>query len=213
MIGRANHLHDERLFDCYLADRAGDVVDPPAAEHLLECAECDARFNELAQFMDTVRTEGDAHADDLFTPERLWNQHQAILHRIEQVGRPARVISFPDRVGGHVTSATMRVAPRWLAAAAAAGLFVGVAVGGMFFDQGARVVGTQSMMARSKPPRTAVAPPPVRITSPASVVVDAPDDDDFLAELEQALQNPGTRELIPLDALTPHVRDISARLR
>lgn len=212
MIARANHLHDERLFDCYLADRAGDVVDPPAAEHLLECTDCEARFNDLAAFMDTVRAEGDAEADEAFTPERLWNQHQAILHRIAQVGRPARVISFPDRIGGHVAAATRRVAPRWLAAAAAAGLFVGVAVGGMFFEQGARAIGTQTMMARSKPQRPVMAPAPVRVTSPASVP-DAPDDDQFLAELEQALQNPRTRELIPLDALTPHARDISARLR
>jgi hypothetical protein len=212
VIARANHLHDERLFDCYLADRAGDVVDPPAAEHLLECTDCEARFNDLAAFMDTLRAEGDAQADDIFTPERLWNQHQAILHRIEQAGRPARVISFPDRVGGQVAVATMRVAPRWLAAAAAAGLFVGVAVGGMFFDQGAQVIGAQTIMARSKPQRTAVVPPPVRVTSPASVV-ETPDDDQFLAELEEALQNPRTRELIPLDALTPHVRDVSARLR
>ena len=57
-----------------------------------------------------------------------------------------------------------------------------------------------------------MAPPPVRVTSPASVV-EPPDDDKFLAELEEALQNPRTRELMPLDALTPHVRDISARLR
>jgi hypothetical protein len=213
VIARARHLQDERLFDCYLADRAGDIVDPPSAEHLLECADCEARFNQLAEFMDTVRVDGNAEADEVFTPERLWNQHQAVLHRIEQVGRPARVISFPDRVGGHVAGAATRVAPRWLAAAAAAGLFVGVAVGSMFFDQGARISGAQTMMARSKPQRTPVAPPPVRVTSPASVVEPAADDDKFLAELEEALQNPRARELMPLDALTPHVRDVSARLR
>jgi hypothetical protein len=212
VIARVHHLHDERLFDCYLADRAGDVVDPPAAEHLLECAACEARYNELALFMDGIRSDGDALADEVFTPERLWAQHQAILHRIEQVARPARVISFPERVAPHVVAATTRVAPRWLAAAAAAGLFVGVAVGGMFFDGGTAILDVQTM-ARSRPARTAAAPPPVRVTSPASVLVVPADDDKFLAELEEALQNPRTRELLPIDALTPHVRDISARLR
>ena len=48
--------------------------------------------------MDEVRVDGEAQADEVFTPERLWNQHQAILHRLEQVGRPARVLSFPDRI-------------------------------------------------------------------------------------------------------------------
>jgi len=163
--------------------------------------------------METVRADGDAAADEIFTPERLWNQHQAILHRLEQVGRPARVISFPDRVGSHVVGAATRVAPRWLAAAAAAGLFVGVAVGGMFFETGSRgIVLAPTMMARSKPVRTHAVPPPVRVTSPASVV-ESTDDDTFLAELEQALQTPGARELLPFDALTPHARDIAARLR
>lgn len=212
MNARSPHLHDERLFDCYLAELAGDVVNPPAAEHLLECEQCASRFDELARFMDTVRADGDAQADEIFTPERLWNQHQAILHRVEQVGRPARVISFPDRIGSHVAGAATRVAPRWLAAAAAAGLFVGVAVGGMFFDTGGHSVSAPTMMARSKPVRTPAEPPPVRVTSAASVVESA-DDDTFLAELEQALQNPGTRELLPFDALTPHARDIAARLR
>ena len=44
-------------------------------------------------------------------------------------------------------------------------------------------------------------------------IIESPDDDTFMAALEQALQNPGARELLPFDALTPHARDISARLR
>jgi hypothetical protein len=69
------------------------------------------------------------------------------------------------------------------------------------------------------------AAPPVRVTSPASVVETAPapppapvvkpatsDDDLFLSELENALQH-RPRELQPYDALTPHVRDVSNQLR
>jgi anti-sigma factor RsiW len=209
---RARHLRDERLYDCYIAERTGDSVDPPAAEHLFECPRCSARFSELGQFMDTIRSEGDAYADAVFTPERLSEQYQAIVQRIEHLGRPARVISFPGRVTRHVVGATTRFTPRWLAAAAAAGLFIGVAVGGMFFDTGSWVSRTPSMMARSKPERTEVAAPPVRASRPAPLVESA-DDDQFLSELEQALQNPHVRELMPLDALTPHVRDISTRLR
>jgi hypothetical protein len=211
VIARPHHLHDERLFDCYLAQRAGEA-DPPAAEHLLECAQCARRFDDFATFMDSVRTDGAAEADEVFTAERLWSQHEAIRHRLEAVGRPARVISFPDRVSGGVVVATTRVTPRWLAAAAAAGLFVGVAVGGMFFDSGIRIAGAPTMMARSKPARpAAVTAPPVRVTSPASII--EPDDDKFLSDLDEALQNPRTRELLPLDAMTPHVRDISTRLQ
>jgi hypothetical protein len=222
VIARAHHLHDDRLFDCYVAARTGESPDPPAAEHLLTCDACAARFAELGAFLDAVRAEGDAEADRVFTQERLRNQQQQIMRRLEHVGRAARIISFPGRVGRRVAGAT-RVAPRWLAAAAAAGLFVGVAVGGMLFDSGTGSPAPTTLMARSKPPRRLAAPPPVRVTSPASVVEPPPpppvvakpatsDDDTFLSELENALQY-RPQELQPFDALTPHVRDVSNQLR
>jgi hypothetical protein len=97
-------------------------------------------------------------------------------------------------------------------------LFVGVAVGGMLFDSTPGAPAQTTLLARSKPVRR-MTPPPVRVTSPASVV-EAPevgkpaavDDDTFLSELENALQH-RPRELQPYDALTPHVRDVSAQLR
>jgi hypothetical protein len=220
VIARAHHLHDDRLFDYYVAARAGESPDPPAAEHLLTCEACAARYAELTAFMDAVRTEGDAEADQVFTPERLWTQQQQIRRRLQTVGRAARIISFPGMVGRRVVGAT-RIAPRWLAAAAAAGLFVGVAVGGMLFDAGSGSPVPTTLMARTKLPRRMAAPPPVRITSPASVVEAPPppvvkpaasDDDTFLSELENALQL-RPRELQPYDALTPHVRDAATQLR
>ena len=63
MKERAHHLHDERLFDCYLTERGGEVLDPPAAEHLADCGECTARYAELTQFMETLRRDGDAASD------------------------------------------------------------------------------------------------------------------------------------------------------
>jgi hypothetical protein len=220
VIARAHHLHDDRLLDCYVAARTGETPDPPAAEHLIECETCAARVAELTAFMDGLRADADAETDGVFTPDRLRAQHQHIMRRLEHIGRAARVISFPGRVGRQMAVAT-RVAPRWLAAAAAAGLFVGVAVGGMLFDSSSAPTQT-TLMARTKPVRRTT-PPPVRVISPASVVEEpAPpaqppkaaggDDDTFLSELENALQH-RTRELQPFDALTPHVRDVSAQLR
>jgi hypothetical protein len=222
-MARAHHLHEDRLLDCYVAERAGEGTDPVAAEHLLECGECASRYAEFARFLDALRDEGEAEADGIFTSERLRTQQQHIMRRIESVGRPARVISFPGRSPRPMTGVARRVAPRWLAAAAAAGLFVGVAVGGTLFDSAFRARPTadpSTMLARTKPARRMSAPPPVRVTSPASVVTAAPgptaaafaDDDKFLFELENALQHPRTRELQPYDALTPHVRDISNAL-
>src|SRR4051812_1440761 len=211
MMGRARHLHDDRLFDCYIARRAGDPIDPPSAEHLVDCEQCGARFEELSRFMEDLRTDAAAETDAVFTAERLRHQQQHIAKRIAQLGRPARVISFPGPVPRTVGTAS-RMAPRWLAAAAAAGLFVGVAVGGLFdgrvhyFRAPMTLAGNQAVPARLQ------TPPAVR-SSPPAAAVEAGDDDAFLEQLEFALDRPRTRELLPFDALTPHVREISTPLR
>ncbi|HKB13537.1 MAG TPA: hypothetical protein VKD69_22880, partial [Vicinamibacterales bacterium] len=98
MRHRAHHLHDEKLLDCYLTERAGDGMDPPSAEHLADCGVCSGRYAELSAFMDGLRRDGDADADIVFTAERLRAQQQQIARRIEHVGHPARVISFPSRL-------------------------------------------------------------------------------------------------------------------
>src|SRR4029079_18923063 len=83
VMGRALHLQDDRLFECYLAQRQGEAADPPAVEHLADCESCAARYTELALVMDGVRAEGDAEADEAFTPERLRAQQQQIARRME----------------------------------------------------------------------------------------------------------------------------------
>jgi hypothetical protein len=168
--------------------------------------------------MDNLRTQGTADADALFTPERLRLQQQQIARRLAQVGRPARVLSFPGRPGGFVrrtmTDPASHAAPRWVAAAVAAGLFVGVAVGASYqFGAHSRVA--QQLLARQMANRAIAAPAaatPVRQTpvatrgeSPAQVAA----DDAFLSDLEVALERPHTRELVAFDAFTPHVREVS----
>src|SRR5262245_12656637 len=131
-MARAHHLHDDRLFDCYLAQRLGETADPPAAEHLADCEDCARRYAELAHVMDAVRADGDADAEAAFTADRLRAQQQQIARRLEAISRPARVLSFPGRVvQGTIRASTMR-SPRWTAAAAAAGLFLGIALGASY---------------------------------------------------------------------------------
>jgi hypothetical protein len=193
------HLQEERLLDCYLAERSGIALDPPAAEHLADCSACGARYVELSQFMDTIRTEGAAHGDEVFTAERLRTQHQHIMRRIEHVGRAARVISFPGpSTNPPTTGSTSSSAPRWIAAAAAAGLFIGVAVGASF-----------QWNARIRHPFAAdssrLNPVATRGTGQPDVASDAA----FLSELEIALERPHTRELQAFDTFTPHVREVN----
>ncbi len=207
MIARPRHLHDDRLVDCYVAERHGDSLDPPVSEHLSDCPSCSARYASLTQFLDALRAEGDAEADALFTPERLRAQHQDIVRRLEAVARPARIISFPRQlVRRTITASTSRMAPRWVAATAAAGLFVGVALGaGYEWGAHARGASARSTLHAADADAGAVRAAPV--TARGSSASDL-SDDVFLSELEIALERPHTRELQAFDAFTPHVRPI-----
>jgi hypothetical protein len=208
VIRRGHHLQDDQLFDCYLVERGGEPIDPPTAEHLTDCTACGGRYTELIRFMDALRADGEAEADEVFTAERLRAQQQHIARRLERVGRAARVISFPGQiVRRSISASTTRTAPRWIAAAAAAGLFVGVALGASY-EWNALMGSTRRSVARSADTR------PSRATPVATRGTSQPDvaaDDAFLSDLELALERPHTRELVAFDAFTPHVREIQDR--
>jgi hypothetical protein len=209
----ARHLQDERLFDCYLAVRAGESLDPPVAEHLTDCDTCGQRYAELAQFMEALRVEATSEADAVFTPERLRVQQQHISRRLDHLGHPARVITFPGLPASHpVASPAPRSARRWIAAAAAAGLFIGF---GVFLDREA-ARGLDREIAREAPaPRVRSIARQALLKAPDAAEVARPDafqvDEAFLSELELAGDRPRTRELLAFDALTPHVREITLR--
>jgi hypothetical protein len=200
-MGRPHHLAEDHLFDCYVAERSGEPLDPRSAEHLVDCRECGHRYVELSRFMDDLRTEADAEADTLFPAEWQEAQRQSILRRVDHLGHAARVITFPGRLATQqmTKGVRLRVSP-WAATAAAACLFVGVAVG-MFYD--ARNHTTQVSVVRAAPN-----PAPPQPTSAAGAPQMALDTDAFLSELERALRGPQTPELMSLDVLTPHVREI-----
>jgi len=205
---RVHHLTEERLFDVYLAERAAEPADPPAAEHLADCSVCNTRYAELLSLMETVRREGDAEADAVFTPDRLRAQQQDIARRIALVGRPARVLSFPKRIVRRtITASASRTAPRWIAAAAAAGLFVGVAVGASYqFRWGLTPYRSAApLIAGGAAPRAARLTP---VATRGAGQADIAADDAFLSELEIALDRPRTRELLAFDDFTPHVREV-----
>ena len=198
---RPHHLAEDRLFDCYVAERGGESLDPRSAEHLADCVECGSRYAELSRFMDGLRTEADAETDALFPAEWQESQRQSILRRVEHLGHAARVITFPGRLVSQqmAKGIRLRVSP-WAAAAAAACLFVGVGVG-MFYD--ARNHTPQLSVVRAVP-----GPAAPQATSGSGAPAVALDTDAFLSELERALGGPQTPELMSLDVLTPHVREI-----
>ena len=204
---RARHLREHQMLDCYLAVRGGEPLNPPLAEHLADCDACATRYADLTRFMDAVRADGEAEVDSLFPAERLRAQQHEIARKIEHIARPARVISFPGQtVQRTLAHSASRIAPRWAAAAAAAGLFIGIALGASYeWDSHAtvarRLAAPQPAEGRANRISPAASPRPVLAADPAA-------DEAFLSELELALDRPRTRELIAFDAFTPHVREI-----
>ena len=202
MIARPTHVPEERLLDCYLAERAGEPLDPPVVEHLADCQGCAVRYADLTRFMDGLRDEADAETDAIFSTDGLLTQQRDIAKRIEHVGRAARVISFPERAAGrHIEVSSRKVTPRWVAGMVAAGLVLGIGLGASFrWDR------RQPLTASARPSVPARLAPVA--TNGGDPVVTA-DDDAFLSDLEIALDSPRTRELQPFDANTPHVQEIT----
>jgi hypothetical protein len=205
---RPRHLRDDRLFESYFANRRGTSVDPPTAEHLTDCQACGGRYTEIAEFLDALHEEAQAASDAVFTPERLLAQQHQVARRLEHLGRAARVINFPHAFPrATLMPSTSRALPRWVAAAAAAGLFIGVALGAAYRApwtlRPARSLNAVAWTPTSAPSR--LSPLGTIGNSPAP---DVAADDAFLSELELALDRPRSHELAAFDALTPHVREI-----
>ena len=180
----SRHLDAAALGLAVLSDTAG----PRAAAHLASCARCRRERDRVALLLADARAGADAAVDAAFGPADLERQRQAVLQRIARNGGAARVLRFPHGPEAHPV-ATPRADTRWLVAAAAAGLLLGVAAGQLpHLVNAAR---TTPVVAR------AVAPD---APSPAA---DWRLDDSLLSEVDAALASVTRPELEALDALTP----------
>jgi hypothetical protein len=208
MIGLRPHVPDDALLARYIAERAGDPIDPADAAHLQGCSACTARYVDLVRFMDDLRSEADAEADAWFPEARLQAGRRHIAWRLEHLGQMARVITFPGgRASASVRRSIPRPALRWVAGAAAAGLLVGVALG-TYTD---RVAAGRPAPETPVDAVAGVAPTPAPVPEPAPPAF--LDEEAFLQEVELASIGLRTRALMPIDAFTPSVREVSAQLR
>ena len=154
------------------------------------------------QLVQHVTAALNAEADAAFPDERLNRQHARILQRIDQEGRPGRVIAFPASPQRTPVS-LLQGSPttRWVAAAALVAFVAGVAAG-QRLPSGfpLRPMG-QIAVARPAP-----APQPTGTTLHASAPM-MPSDEEFLGEVELAADS---RPLIlrNIDALTPRAWDV-----
>src|SRR5688572_24300081 len=123
-FGANQHLDDDALMEIWAAaTRATDT-------HVASCAHCRGRLAAIDAWLDDLRTDARAEAEEAMSPERLAAQQAQIFRRLEALERPARIITFPKftRARGD----QRRTAPRWVPTAAAAGLVIGLATGQLF---------------------------------------------------------------------------------
>jgi hypothetical protein len=190
-----SHLDDTALAAIW-ADSASSSA--PSHPHLQACPACRARFGNLTTWMHEIRADAVAEADDVFTPERLAAQHAQILRRLEAAERPARVIAFP-RFSQPLATASSG-ASRWIAAAAAAGLIVGVGVGQMMDLRPSMRPGG----VRTSDVRPVDTPGAGRAEDGVQTVSTTGRDEAFLSELDASLSRSAVPELRALDEFTPH---------
>ena len=190
------HLDEAALVSLWTDTALG--TGPAAHPHLERCTPCRNRFAELSSWLDTVRADAVAEADEHFPAERLAAQSAQIFRRLEATERPARVIAFPTFTQPLPSRSSH--ASRWIAASLAAGLILGDGFG-QFLD-----------LRHSLAPRPAATA--ARLTSDAPPVQSAgspfqkPDgrEDLFLRELDASISR-APAELRALDAFTPRAGD------
>ncbi len=198
-LGRQQHLDDNALADVWSTRLAGDAIGVHAADaHLGACGACQARYDALTDWLDGLRADAVDEADALFPPDRLAAQQAQIFRRLEALERPARVIAFPRF--SQPTAVVRRGPQRWIAAAAAAGLIVGLGAGELLdFHR------SVSTTAATHP---AVEAPIAQSARGGIQPVSFTFDDSLLYDNEAAITAPRVEALQALDALTPRVRDV-----
>ena len=188
------HLSDDQLMEtCVLAEDN---------RHLATCRQCRARFDELVRSLQQMHDAAVREADHAFTPERLHDQRDRIMRRIERHDHPAEVVAFPhQRVPSHPTVHRMLgPARRWVAGAAAAGLAAGVFLG-FAMDRSRHITSVDQALQRAKPN--------------ASLALQAAADDQFFIEIDEALVGSRAREMRPdlgaIDVMTTplEIREVS----
>jgi len=178
----------------------------------------------------------DDRFDEVFTPQRLQTQRARIGYRLAQlVGRvePARVLAFPFS-GQTRTPFDFRPA-RWLTAAAAAGVLLGLTAGQLIHYHPSETQTATAADPADAAPRSAAAldepagtfdmtgtielPPPDGGTLPQTSQLTLVEfaqlmaEEGFLTNLDLALTSHRISELESIDALTPRVRDLPIEVR
>ena len=168
--------------------------------HLAHCPACDTRYETLSAEFDATRDAALAEADAVCTADRMERQRDRILRRVDALHAGPRVLPFPAAIQNGHAAPQPRVFRRWVAAAAVAGLLVGLGAGRMIFNGASTTATTADARQQAAPgaPASLRQAPTMR----ALHVEPAVNDEEFLSEIEMATAAPRTRELRAIYAFT-----------
>ena len=190
----SGHL-DDRALAAIWTDASIDRAQP-VHPHLDSCAHCRTRLAAFASWLDDLRTDANAEADEAFPPERLAAQKAQIMRRIEAAGRSARVIKFP-RFAQPISSSTSQ-RKRWVAAAAAC-VMVGFGLG-QFMDL------RHSVITRV-PVSTSSQAGPARTDTGVGLQNASLSDEELMSRIEEIAVPQMPASLVAFDSMTPRVQD------
>jgi hypothetical protein len=200
-LNRKGHLDDDELAGIW--SEAAASGGPATDAHLTSCAQCRTRYAAFSSWLDGLRDEARGESDEAFPAERLAAQQAQVFRRLEAMERPARVIAFPRF--GRPATATQGNAQRWVAAAAAAGLVIGLAAG-QFLDLRNALAGRS---VQQQPDITArLSPPPSAARLPATVSAAPGSEEALLYGEDVPASLIPVSALQPMDAITPRAQDL-----
>jgi len=184
-----SHLSDDQLVEAYVL--AGEN------RHIESCRQCGDRYEELVQSLQQMHDTALRDADSAFDAERLHDQRERIMRRIERHDHPAEVVAFPSRTSSHpAVHRILGPARRWVAGAAAAGVAAGMFLG-FAMDRRMHYAALDEAVEKSAAAQA------------AAVWQRDARDDQFMDELDDALVGSRVREMRPdlgaIDVMTTPV--------
>jgi hypothetical protein len=201
-LGLNRHVTDADLTAVWADARLGEPTSA-AGGHVRECPACRARLTQLSTWLDGLRTDARHEADEAFPRERLVTQQAQIVRRLEAMERPARVLAFPRFT--RAISVPHMGRQRWIAAAAVAGLIVGVGLGQTFDLRRTKpdgLAGPASQIARTSTYGDRNGIQPISAT---------PSDEAFLYQEPSLSAERVPESLRSLHEITPSARDYDPR--
>ena len=199
------HISDATLTEWYAKWWAPADLPPDLVHHLEACPRCSQRRDDLVDMLDGLGPGATAEAEAELTPGRLQDQRRRIMRRLATLvgsAAPAKVLRFPARIR---TTPTVISRNRWLPAAMAAGLLVGV-VAGRLLDFGTADRAENVVAVAAADGDAFLAASRANALRGAQGVQN---DEVILTEIDAALETLSVDALSDLDALTPRIQEVA----